>query len=104
MALHLNYLKQKKNNATLSSIINQEHIFLSHQINNTTSDERYDPDMNFYDHLDDNLNYKIESQYQIETKYAWAHLSCANFIPEIEYTPKSALKVGKLLNERFEKI
>jgi hypothetical protein len=59
--------------------------------------------MNFYDSLDDNLNYKIEKEYQIETKYGWAHLSCANFINEIEYTPKSSLKVAKLNPERFSK-
>lgn len=29
-------------------------------------------------------------------------MSCANFIPEIEYTPKSPLKIGRLLAERFE--
>ena len=55
----------------------------------------------FYDHMDENLNYKFEKDHQIETKYAWAHMSWANFIPEIEYTPKSPLKVGRLQYERF---
>lgn len=62
-----------------------------------------DNNYSFYDHMDENLNYKIEPEYQIETKFAWAHLSCSNFILEIEYTPKSPLKVGRINQERFEK-
>ena len=96
--------KTEKKNATLASIINYEHNNLStvQTTYNTNEENENDNHASFYDHMDENLNYRIEKEHLIETKYAWAHMSWANFIPEIEYTPKSPLKIGKLLPERFE--
>lgn len=98
--------RSEKKNATLGAIMNHEHNhFATFPVkkNENISDNEQDANYSFYDHMDDNLNYKIEKEHQVETKYAWAHLSCANFIIEIEYTPKSPLKIGKLNAERFFK-
>ena len=96
--------KSEKKNATLAAIMNYEHNhFMDTTPAKTEATENTDNENNFtyYEHMDENFNYKIEKEHQVETKYAWAHLSCANFILEIEYTPKSPLKVGRLNPERF---
>jgi hypothetical protein len=98
--------RSEKRNATLGAVMNHEHNYFSNnpaKITDAIADHEQDQNYSFYDHMDDNLNYKIEKEHQVETKYAWAHLSCANFINEIEYTPKSPLKIGKLNAERFFK-
>lgn len=88
----------------LAHIIHNENSYLSYNTTDVVeNDAENEYSYSFYDHLDENLNYKIETEYQIETKYAWAHLSCANYMHEIEYTAKSPLKIGKLNPDRFEK-
>lgn len=96
--------KSEKRNATLNGVINQEFNHFANTVPKTAGDhddDEHEQHYGFYEKMDENLNYKIENEHQIATKYAWAHLSCANFIIEIEYTPKSPLKVGKLNPERF---
>lgn len=97
--------KTEKKNITLAVIISHEHSNLAStvaQSQETQEENEHDQHHSYYEHMDENLNYKIEKEHQIETKYAWAHLSWANFILEIEYTPKSPLKIGKLNPERFD--
>jgi len=104
---HYRVFKTEKKNANLKTVMNMEHNHFAnnaHLYQNTAIDNPvHDPANNYYDHMDENLNYKIEKEHQIETKYAWAHLSCSNFIHEIDYTPRSPLKVGRLNPERFIK-
>ena len=97
--------KSEEKNATLNNILHQEHLYLVNAPNLEVTEKEAEADSqsSFYDHMDENLNYKIEEKYKLETKYAWAHLSCANFIPEIDYTAKSPLKIGKLTADRFDK-
>jgi hypothetical protein len=39
------------------------------------TDNEHDQHFSYYEHMDENLNYKMEEEHKIETKYAWAHLS-----------------------------
>lgn len=70
--------KTEKKNATLSAILKHEHIHFSNSqpadVEPKTDNEE-DQHYSYYDHMDENLNYKIEEEHQIQTKYAWAHLS-----------------------------
>lgn len=54
--------KTEKKNATLASIINYEHNNLSAQQPNSNGNEENENDaqVSFYDHMDENLNYRIE--------------------------------------------
>lgn len=70
--------KSEKKNATIGSIMTHEYNHLSSlQVQKADLEDEKDCDQNcsFYEQLDENLNYKIEKEHQIETKYAWAHLS-----------------------------
>lgn len=97
--------KSEKKNATLAFILNQEHTTFINTTPTTLSQPSADQEdfYAYYENLDTNLNYKLEKEHLYTPKYAWAHLSCANFILEIEYTPKSPLKLGKLIGDRFLK-
>ena len=69
--------KSEEKNATLSHILHQEHLYLTNAPNLELTDKEAENDAHssFYDHMDENLNYKIEEEFKIETKYSWAHLS-----------------------------
>lgn len=102
---HYKIFKSEKKNANLKNVLNAEHGLFADQKDKmpVTIDE--DPDLNntFYDQMDENYNYKYEKQHEFTTKYSWAHMSCANFVQEIDYTPKSPLRLGKLNPLRFLK-
>ena len=51
------------------------HFANNYHLYQTPQNATIDPHDNYYDKMDENLNYKIEKEHQIETKYAWAHLS-----------------------------
>ena len=102
-ANHYRIFKSEKKNLNLKSVMNAEHNHFANNAHLYHKDDNapIDHHDNYYDKMDENLNYQIEKEHQIETKYAWAHLSWANFIQEIDYTARSPLKVGKLNPERF---
>jgi hypothetical protein len=68
--------KTEEKNSTIASIVNQEHGYLRVSEVKVPEDP-YENDIHYsyYDHLDENLNFRAEKEFQIETKYAWAHLS-----------------------------
>lgn len=53
--------------------------------------------------MDQRLNYKIDPAKITDTKYAWVHVSCASFIPDVKFTFRSAVKLSKLKENSFEK-
>ena len=74
--------------------------FLEHDDN----DQKEEDNTLFYLTMDSKLNYKLTKQYFTETHFAWAHLSCASFIEEINYTCRSAVKLNKVKENQFNNI
>jgi len=75
-------------------------IHLGHNI----PDELMSKNMtNFYDILDLSLNYPVDEENIYEPLYSWIHLSCANTIPEIFFTPKTPFKFSEIKPEKFGK-
>jgi len=55
----------------------------------------------FYQTIDQNLNYKLTPAFLTETKYAWIHVTCAHFLPNIKFSFRSAIWLTKLKEESF---
>ncbi len=56
----------------------------------------------YYQTMDQRLNYKLDPLKITDTKFAWVHVSCASFLPEVRFTYRSAIKLTKLKLNVFE--
>lgn len=75
---HYRIFKSEKKNANFKTVMNMEHNHFAnnaHLYQNKNDTSAVDHHDNYYEKMDENLNYKLEKEHLIETKYAWAHLS-----------------------------
>lgn len=93
--------KSEVKSLSLGAIMNDELKKLNRksfleQDNGAQVNEEEDDTSIFYQTIDQNYNYKLSPEFITHTKYAWAHISCASFVPEVKFTFRSAIKLNNM--------